>query len=289
MEKEITILIPTHNRGRILVKTLEAINAQTYDLNKVEVLVIDDFSEDNPKRSLTEFLQRNKVRFQLRYFRMPRNSGQGMVRNRGVGLAEGRMLFFLGDDTIPKENFIHEHMKVHHENEGEEIAVLGRVFWADEVRNDFMNYIENIQFHYQTIKDKNNVKFHFYTSNISLAKKWFRNEKYSEAFKNYGLEDLEIGYRLENNGLRVVYNPEAIVYHHHSYDFRQFCDRMVNVGRSAKVFVELHPELKRKFIPLGINILKWFAFLLSRKKIFSRRLYWYSNFIYCYIKGLQNL
>ena len=115
-------------------------------------------------------------------------------------------------------------MNLHDKSSG--IAVLGTVLWAPELRNEFMNYIEKIQFHYHTIKDRNDVKLHFYTSNISLEKKWFDNEEYSVKFRNYGLEDLELGYRLEKRGLRVVYNPGAVVYHYHTYSFKQFCNRI---------------------------------------------------------------
>jgi GT2 family glycosyltransferase len=178
-------------------------------------------------------------------------------------------------------------MKLHKKNKN--IAVLGKISWAKEFRNDFMNYIEGIQFHYKDIKDKNNVKLHFYTSNISLEKKWFENEKYSSKFKNYGFEDIEIGYRLEKKGLRVIYNPKAIVYHMHKYSFEQFCNRMEKVGRSAIIFTKLHPELKWRYIPPGKSFFRIASFLLSNKitKLISKKSYWYFNFVYKYSLGIK--
>jgi len=282
---EITIIIPTYNRLELLKKVLIAYNNQTYDLKKIEVIVYDDCSQISPEKEIRKI----KKKYKFRFYRGNKNCGQGEVRNKVIKLAKGKYILFTGDDMIPEPNLLEEHMALHKKYNG--IAVLGRIFWTKEIRNKFMNFIEGIQFHYSNIKDRNNAKFHFYTSNISLEKSWFNNEEYSKEFKNYGLEDIEIGYRLEKKGLRIVYNPKAVVYHDHSYNFEQFCNRMKNVGKSAVIFARLHPELKRKylfFFPLDY-ILRFGSFLLSRKFIerINQKVYWYSNFVYWYFKGID--
>lgn len=284
MEKIIiSIIIPTFNRKDILINTLIALNRQTYDLSEVEVIIIDDCSPVNPESEVMNL----ETKYKLRFLRERENIGQGQIRNKGIKLAHGEYVFFLGDDTIPEQNFIEEHMSLHKKYSG--IAVLGQVLWAPELRNEFMNFVEKIQFHYHTIKDKENVKLHFYTSNISLGKKWFKNEEYSPEFRNYGLEDIELGYRLEKRGLRVVYNPKAIVYHFHPYSFGQFCIRMRNVGKSAVIFAKLHPELKRNYILPFRNLLKGGSYILSNKltRHINMKIYWYSNFVYNYLKGVE--
>ncbi len=282
---EITIIIPTYNRLELLKKVLIAYNNQTYDLKNIEIIAFDDCSKINPKNEIKKI----KKKYKFRFYRIEKNCGQGEIRNKAIRLAKGKYILFTGDDMVPEPNLIEEHMKLHKKYNG--IAVLGKVLWTKEIRNKFMNFIEGVQFHYKNIKDKNNAKFHFYTSNISMEKSWFDNEEYSRDFKNYGLEDIEIGYRLEKKGLRIVYNPNAVVYHYHVYNFEQFCNRMTNVGKSAVIFAKLHPELKRKYIfafPLN-HILKFGSFLLSRKFIekINQKIYWYSSFVYCYLKGID--
>lgn len=280
---EISIIIPTYNRIEILKKVLNALNNQTYDLKKVEVLVLDDCSSINPKSEILKI----KTKYKLRFFRMNEHIGQGQIRNKAIKLAKGKYLLFLGDDIITKDDLLEEHMNLHGKYKG--IAMLGKILWTDEVRSEFMNYIEKIQFHYHTIKDKENAKLHFYTSNISLEKSWFKEEEYSKAFKNYGFEDIELGYRLEKKGLRVVYNPKAIVYHFHKYTFEQFCQRMRNAGKSAVIFTKLHPELKRKYIPRFNNLFKFGSFILSNRffEHINKKIYWYSNFVHNYLKGVE--
>lgn len=280
---ELTVIIPTYNRVNLLKEVLKTLNRQLYDLNKVEVLVLDDFSAANPKQEIMKL----KLKYKLRFYRMKKHLGQGMVRNKGIGLAHGRYLMFIGDDIFPKNNLLYEHMRIHNKNS--KIAVLGKVCWEKKLRNKFMNFIENIQFHYQTIKNKNDVKLHFYTSNISLEKSWFKLERFSPKFKNYGLEDLELGYRLEKRGLRVVYNSSAIVYHHHLYDFDKFCQRMRNTGKSATIFARLHPELERRYLPYGRGIIKIGSCIFSWSffKHVNLGLYWYSNFVRSYLEGIE--
>ena len=282
--KNLTVIIPTYNRLEKLMRVLKGLDNQSYNLKNVEVLVMDDHSSIDPKNEI----QKLKTKYELNFVRGIKNIGQGMVRNNAIDRAKGEYVLFIGDDTFPKTDFLTQHMSLHNKSKG--VAVLGKVVWAEEVRNKFMNYLEGIQFHYNNIKDKENVKMHFYTSNISLEKKWFENEKYSSQFRNYGLEDIEIGYRLEQKGLRVVYNEHAIVYHDHSYTFEGFCHRMENVGKSAVIFTRIHPELKRRYIPYFYKIIKIFVYILSNKnfKRLNRKMYWYANFVYYYLRGLEN-
>src|SRR4030065_2717690 len=106
MEKIIiSIIIPTFNRKDTLINTLTALNRQTYDLSEVEVIVIDDCSPVNPESAVMNL----ETKYKLRFFRESENIGQGQIRNRGIKLAQGEYVFFIGDDTIPKETFIEEH------------------------------------------------------------------------------------------------------------------------------------------------------------------------------------
>ena len=66
---------------------------------------------------------------------------------------------------------------------------------------------------------------------------------------------------------------------------------MKNVGKSAFIFVRLHPELNRKYLPIfPLNkIYKLGSFVLSRKLVYfiNKKIYWYSNFVYNYLKGIE--
>lgn len=280
---DLSIIIPSYNERGSLINVLESLNKQSYNMKKVELIIIDDGSDKNLKQKLVKFKPVYKLRFKI----LKKNKGPAVARNEGLKIAKGKYILFMGDDTIANEKFIEEHINLHKKHKG--IAVLGWTIWDNKIRNEFMNYAERFQFRYHTIKNQNNATYHFYGSNISLEKIWFNNDKFSEKFKKPGVEDLEIGYRLENKGLRIVYNTKALLYHHHNYTFEQFCKRMKNLGKSVVIFTNLHPELKIKYIPRLIKLYKIGSFILSQNffiKI-NKKLYWFFNFVFHYIIGIE--
>ena len=86
----------------------------------------------------------------------------------------------------------------------------------------------------------------FYTSNISVPRQMLLqlDHVFDEDFKTYGWEDTELGYRLERNGMRLLYNAEAVADHDHPTDLVRFCRRQYQVGMCSRVFLAKHPELE---------------------------------------------
>ena len=58
-------------------------------------------------------------------------------------------------------------------------------------------------------------------------------------------DDIELGYRLERQGMRLHYRPLAVTCHHHEMTPESFAARQRNAGRMAVVFARKHPELGR--------------------------------------------
>jgi GT2 family glycosyltransferase len=82
---------------------------------------------------------------------------------------------------------------------------------------------------------------------------FFRIGRYDEGFRQYGSEDLELGYRLAKAGVRFVYNPRAIGYHDHVKDFTRFCADMETAGASLIRLYRKYPEIKS---PKKIDLLE---------------------------------
>ena len=88
--QEITVIIPTYNRGHCVMKALESVLSQT--LTPTEILVIDDGSTDG-----TEKLFENNQSSLVKYYRK-KNGGVSSARNFGARLAKGNWLAFLDSD-----------------------------------------------------------------------------------------------------------------------------------------------------------------------------------------------
>jgi glycosyltransferase involved in cell wall biosynthesis len=85
-----TVVVPTFNRGRSLLDTLESVRAQT--VTDFEVVVVDDGSDDDPSPGIDSL---GDDRF--RCVRQA-NAGPGAARNHGASIGRGRWLVFLDDD-----------------------------------------------------------------------------------------------------------------------------------------------------------------------------------------------
>jgi glycosyltransferase involved in cell wall biosynthesis len=88
----VSVIIPTHNRARLLPRALASVIAQT--LRNYECIVVDDASDDG-----TEQLDIvSAASQQVRYVRLPLHSGVSKARNTGVACSTGEWLAFLDSD-----------------------------------------------------------------------------------------------------------------------------------------------------------------------------------------------
>lgn len=251
-----SLVVPTFNRIETLLRVLGALERQT-GAPPFEVIVVDDGSSDATETTMRRLVEDSNRFFQLRYERQ-QNSGPGTARNRGVFLARGTFVVFIGDDTVPEPDFLAEHARVHLQaNDDPLVGVLGYTGWpADERVTAFMEYINDygLQFGYKLIEHDAEVPFNFfYTSNLSVARSTLEQHPFDTSFPGAAWEDIELAFRLERLGFRLRYNSRAVTRHYHRMTVNSFARRQYGVGRSGAIFFEKHPEL-RHF--LGVEELK---------------------------------
>src|SRR6185295_1832811 len=113
-----------------------------------------------------------------RAFRLPARvvsqscRGPAAARNRGIELAAGRILAFLGDDMIPDPGWLAAHHRAH--DEPGPRAYIGYTDWHPRMRRTrFLRFIneQGRQFGFGMIEDPADVPFNFfYASNLSLPR-----------------------------------------------------------------------------------------------------------------------
>lgn len=90
---KISVIIPTYNRGHLILRSINSILNQTYKY--FEVLVVDDGSTDDT-RKIIENINDKKIR----YFRINKNRGGSYARNIGILKASGKYISFQDSDDI---------------------------------------------------------------------------------------------------------------------------------------------------------------------------------------------
>ena len=94
---EISIIIPTFNRGELLGETLDSIRNQTF--KNWECLVIDDGSTDYTPE-LIEFYVKKDQRFKYYLRPQSRRKGANSCRNYGFELSKGKYINFFDSDDL---------------------------------------------------------------------------------------------------------------------------------------------------------------------------------------------
>ncbi|MGH9468878.1 MAG: glycosyltransferase family 2 protein [Terriglobia bacterium] len=236
--ENITVIIPTHNRRAIVKRAIEAYVQQTRREAISEILVIDDGSTDGTGELVLQCAAASP--FPIRHL-CQAHRGLAAARNRGVREAGSGLILFGDDDVIPAPNLVEEHLAWHEKHPEPFTGVMGYVPWSPEVRpTPFMKHIisEGPQFGYGRMTAGKKVTFMgCYFNNTSLRLEFLRqNGGFNESFRSWGCEDWELGYRLINKGLVMLYNPRAIGYHYKRVSFAEACQFSKKIAPSLEIF-----------------------------------------------------
>jgi len=124
----VSVIIPTFNRKKLIIKAIDSVMKQSFQ--NFEILVVDDASTDDTENVIMQ-LNNNKVK----YYKLDKNSGQCVARNFGIGKAVGKYIAFLDSD----DEWLPEKLKLQvscfdngHDNLG---AVYGYSYKKDTIKN----------------------------------------------------------------------------------------------------------------------------------------------------------
>jgi glycosyltransferase involved in cell wall biosynthesis len=251
--KSLSVIIPTYNRCGTLQKVLSALFQQSALSSIAEIVVVDDGSTDSTRAVVERLAQGSPV--PIRYFRQE-NKGPAAARNLGIREVATDLILFTDDDIIPQPALVAEHLDWHSRSPELSVAVLGYVTWDPEVNpTPFMMWYESLVFRWADVAGRRQVGYeYFYTCNLSLKTEFLRrNGTFDEDFKTAAYEDTELAYRLNNAGMRLLYNPRASAYHHQFFRFSDVCRKAVANMSAARLFLQkeagqavLGPQIEKK-------------------------------------------
>src|SRR5262249_26038791 len=141
------------------------------------------------------------------------------------------------------------HLRWHRNNP--DTSVIGAVTmpWG-ETSDPFLRYLRDHRILNPYTPSKGPIDFSYYhTCNVSTPSRLLQNVGgFNEDFQIYGMEDIELGYRLERAGSRMVFAPDARAIHYRFPGYQDFIDRSEQAGYSLGQLIQLHPELKKRFM-----------------------------------------
>jgi biofilm PGA synthesis N-glycosyltransferase PgaC len=200
----ISVVIPAHNEERVIATALEGILGVRWP--ELDVIVVDDGSEDDTSRRVRPFVESGRVRL----LRKTANEGKSMAINDALPLCRGELVLLMDADGLPDQEVL-EQMAPHFVGATTIAAVTGN----PRVLNTrtFLARIQAIEF----------------SATVGLQRRgdavWGRLMTFSglcalfdrRAVSGLGgfapdmaTEDIDMTWRLQLSGREVVYEPAAL-------------------------------------------------------------------------------
>ncbi len=243
---KISVVITTYNRADILRKLVDYLVKQNIEPRDFEAIIVDDGSTDHTELVVKEIT--SLVPFSLTYLRH-KNTGIGFSENRGIRAAKAELVLLIADDIFLTPVAVQEHIDFHRNNPDQKVAVLGNVIQSPELNQSV--FLKNWDpFRFNELEGLSELRpYRFGACNLSFKKDFMIKHGMFLEHKGRGgavcMEDLEVGYRLEKYGMRLLYAKNALAYHYHvstlDTAIARWYERGLNYGEFRKYAT--HPEL----------------------------------------------
>ena len=206
-----SLIIPAYNAEKSIVTCLESALNQSLPRDEYEVVVVDDGSTDNTPRIAANY--------PVRLIRQ-QNQGPAAARNNGASEAIGNVFIFTDSDCELDHKFL-EAIISPIENNKDIVGVQGIYKTKQKELAAQFGQIE-IEHRYERMRKSEYIDF---IGTYAAAYK-------ADIFKEFGGfdtefplssgEDAEFSYRVSQKGYKMVFCPEAFVYHIHPRTWRKY-------------------------------------------------------------------
>ena len=238
----ISVVIPTENRPTQLKICLESLSGQDYPSDRFEVIVVNDGGQMLLERVLDPF----RDWIDLKLFSQA-HSGPAVARNVGAAHAKGKFLAFTDDDCAPASDWLRK--LTARLATAPACAVGGQTInalpknpysTASQILIDYLYAYYN--------DDPTNARFLTSNSLALPAERFYAIGGFDTTFPRAAAEDRELCDRWLSHGYKMIYAPEAVVYHAHALTLRTFCRQHFNYGRGAFLFHQIRARHGRSAI-----------------------------------------
>jgi glycosyltransferase involved in cell wall biosynthesis len=233
MKKQISIIIPTFNSAKVLQKCIESLTNQTINGETYEVIVVDDGSTDETKEVV--------ARYPVRYI-YQNNSGPAVARNNGVNHAQGEIILFTDADCEPQSNWIEEMIKPM-----DNPQVIGLKGAYKTRQKELIARLVQIEYEHK-YERMNKFKYIDFIDTYSAGYRkdiFLRYGGFDERYPKASVEDQEFSFRLSHDGYKMVFNPDAIVYHRHSARLMDYLRKKYKIAFWKAFLLKRHPDKVR--------------------------------------------
>jgi len=224
----VSVIVPAYNSESTIGACLDALQKQTYPREGYEIIVVDDDSQDNTRKvALSTGV---KVISQGRL-------GRSGVRNLGANVATGDIILFTDSDCEPIPSWI-ELMTAPFQDQ--EIAGVKGAYWSRQEEMVARFTQVEVEERYKRMAQQDSINFvdtyaAGYRREIFLAINGFDESLQTN-------EDQDLSFRLTRQGYKMVFVPDARVFHLHSSSIGHYFRRKFVIGTWKPLLMSRYPE-----------------------------------------------
>lgn len=239
---DVSVVVPTYNRRDRLLRLLSALGEQELSTESgrsftAEVIVVSDGSTDGTAEAVAGLAP--SLGLPLRFLEQD-NAGPAAARNRGVHTATGHLVLFIDDDVIPEPGCLAAHVQRH--DDCSDLVVIGPMLTPTDANLTAWVSWEQHQLEKQyawfAAHPGPAWHIHFYTGNASVE----RAALLAAGGFDISLtraEDIELAYRLAQEGQSFVMALDARAYHYAERSFDSWLRTANDYGRNSARFAQM--------------------------------------------------
>lgn len=258
----VSVVVPAYNAARTLAGCLAALQEQSYPRDGYELIVVDDASTDHSAQIAAAagalVVAEGK-------------RGKSGVRNLGAQRARGEIVLFTDSDCEPVPTWI-ETMVAPFQRDPEVVGVKGA--YLSRQREPLARFTQvEVEERYDRMARRETIDF------IDTYAAGYRRD----VFLAYGgfdetlpeVEDQDLSFRLARAGKKMLFVPEARVYHVHATSVRRYFWRKFAIATWKHLLINRYPErfISDSRTPQSLKVQMGLALLmtlLAGPALFSR-------------------
>ncbi len=263
----ISIIILNYNAGELLLKCVESVSKSTY--KNIEIIVVDNISQDNSHKICKEkFVDIHIIENQ-------ENLGYCEGNNVGIRNAKGEFIVILNPDTIVEEDWL-ENLLFAYNQMGDGLYQPKILSLEDKkIIQSTGNMLQIFGFGFARDKGEVDKNTHLKIEEVGYASGTCLFTS-SKVLKKIGLfdsfiflyhDDLDLGWRAAQMGIKSFFVPKSIIYHAESYSLKWSEKKFFWLERNRKYCLLTHyskQTQKKMFFSIIITDLLVWIFYISK-------------------------
>lgn len=236
----VSVVVPTYNRREMLAGCVESLLEMDYPQEKMEIIIVDDASPVPVETGISKPF--------LRVVRLDANGGPAAARNQALKMAKGEIIAFLDDDCLADRGWLKALAPCF---QYPDVAAAGGRVEPAGLTTPLDRYEQCqsplLMGHRQRKVRKGSALSYLATCNLLVRKDSLDAAGGFDPRLRVG-EDVDLCWRLLENGGHIYYIPGGAVYHHHRSGLLSFLRRRYDYGQSEAMLQARHPGEKRRLV-----------------------------------------